>query len=68
MGMDDVLPPPNSATVEGERRVVLYDHSGRPLVRMIGFQPEVSMQTRGTFKELHDSRRPKPKAKPKGGK
>lgn len=67
MSADDILPPPNSATVEGERRVVLYDHVGRPLVRMIGFQPWVSMQTRGTFPALNE-KRPKPKAKPKGGK
>jgi hypothetical protein len=33
----DVIPPPSTSTVEGDRKVVLYDAQGRPMVKKIGF-------------------------------
>ena len=66
MSEDDIVPPPSNYTVPGERRVLLYDYRGVPIVRVIGFHPgRDTMQTRGTYPETHI---PKPKGKPKGGK
>lgn len=33
----DGIPPPASLNVDGDGRVVLYDHRGTPLKRAIGF-------------------------------
>ncbi len=30
---EPILPPPSSVTVDYERKPVLYDHSGKPLVK-----------------------------------
>ena len=35
-----MIAPPNSMTVNGERRVVIYDHLERPYVRQIGYRHE----------------------------
>lgn len=56
---DYLIDPPNSLTV-GDRRVVLYTHDERPIVRQAGFR---CVQTTGVNPPLSDNtqRRPKPK-------
>jgi hypothetical protein len=39
--------PPEATTVSAEPRVVLYDCGGRPLIRQIGFRPELAMSKKG---------------------
>ena len=60
---DDVIDPPQSFTVDFERKPILYTADGKALVRQAGFARGV--QTTGVNPPLHDntSRRPKPKKK-----
>ena len=45
-----IVSPPSSHVVAGEKRVVLYDHSGAPMVRQIGFTaPKRCEQQPGDF-------------------
>lgn len=64
MGMDDVINPPDSVTVDHDRVPVLWTHDGRPLVRQAGFR---CTQTTGTNPPLHDNTSRRKPGK-KGGK
>ena len=44
MSSYDEIAPPSSMTVPAERKVVLYTHDGKELVRPIGFAPTVKPQ------------------------
>ena len=60
---DDIIDPPNSFTVDHERKPVLYTHDGKALYRQAGFR---GVQTTGTNPPLSDNTQRRPPKK--GGK